>query len=85
MRILSVARLVEKKGTDVLLEALARLPRTLHWRLVHVGGGPLAAAMEALCKRLGIADRVEWCGALAQDDSILRRGAPGRRLIARLF
>src|SRR5262249_46819464 len=33
--ILSVGRLVEKKGTDVLLEALARLPGDLHWRLVH--------------------------------------------------
>ncbi|HSU78111.1 MAG TPA: hypothetical protein VLI89_13615, partial [Burkholderiales bacterium] len=38
VRILTVARLVEKKGTDVLLEALARLPAGLHWRLRHVGG-----------------------------------------------
>src|SRR6202008_3458544 len=41
--ILSVGRLVEKKGTDVLLDALAQLPAGLHWRLVHVGGGALKA------------------------------------------
>ena len=68
VKILSVSRLVEKKGVDVLLAALARLPRSLHWRLVHVGGGPLAYQMDSLCKKLGIADRVEWRGALAQDE-----------------
>jgi len=65
--ILSVARLVEKKGTDALLEALARLPRELHWKLVHAGGGPLAEAMQRRARALGIAERIEWRGALTQD------------------
>ncbi|HSN32358.1 MAG TPA: glycosyltransferase family 4 protein [Ideonella sp.] len=65
--ILSVARLVEKKGTEVLLEALARLPARLHWRLVHVGGGPLGDKMRRRARALGIADRVSWRGALAHD------------------
>jgi glycosyltransferase involved in cell wall biosynthesis len=65
--VLSVARLVEKKGTDVLLDALARLPSTLHWRLVHVGGGPLQNAMRERAQKLGIAARITWRGALAQD------------------
>lgn len=69
--ILSVARLVEKKGTDVLLDALARLPRQLQWRLVHVGGGPLKERMRKLAQRLGIADRVAWRGALAQDELLV--------------
>jgi glycosyltransferase involved in cell wall biosynthesis len=64
--ILSVGRLVEKKGTDVLLEALARLPRELHWRLVHVGGGPLKARLERRAQSLGIGQRIEWRGALTQ-------------------
>ncbi len=64
--ILSVGRLVEKKGTDVLLEALARLPKALHWRLVHAGGGPLREKLAQLARRLGIADRVEWRGARTQ-------------------
>ncbi|MDA0225705.1 MAG: glycosyltransferase, partial [Proteobacteria bacterium] len=51
--ILTVGRLVEKKGTDVLLDALARLPPDLHWRLVHVGGGPLRAGLEQQARSLG--------------------------------
>jgi glycosyltransferase involved in cell wall biosynthesis len=65
--VLSVGRLVEKKGTDVLLEALARLPRDLHWRLVHAGGGPLRKSLERRARALGIDRRIVWRGALAQD------------------
>jgi len=71
VRILSVARLVEKKGTEILLEALARLPGELHWRLVHVGGGPLAAKMRRRSRALGIAGRIAWRGALAQDELLV--------------
>ncbi|HZS70190.1 MAG TPA: glycosyltransferase family 4 protein, partial [Burkholderiales bacterium] len=67
VRILSVARLVEKKGTDCLLDALACLPADLHWRLIHAGGGPLAAKMRRRARALGIASRITWRGALAQD------------------
>ncbi|MEA3194005.1 MAG: hypothetical protein QOD26_2338 [Betaproteobacteria bacterium] len=65
--ILSVCRLVEKKGVDMLLEALARLPGHLSWRFVHVGGGPLAERMKRRAQALGIADRVTWRGALTQE------------------
>lgn len=68
--ILSVGRLVEKKGTDVLLEALARLPRDLHWRLVHVGGGPLAGELKRRAETLGVAGNVEWRGAMTQSELI---------------
>ncbi|MDQ5849829.1 MAG: glycosyltransferase family 4 protein [Pseudomonadota bacterium] len=67
MTILSVSRLVEKKGTDVLLEALARLAPTLNWRFVHAGGGPLASRLERRARALGIAERIEWRGPLTQD------------------
>jgi glycosyltransferase involved in cell wall biosynthesis len=69
--ILSVGRLVEKKGTEVLLEALARISRSLHWRFVHVGGGPLARRLERLASSLGIANRIEWRGALTQEKLLL--------------
>ena len=65
--ILSVCRLVEKKGMDLLLEALARLPRRFDWRFVHVGGGPLAERMKRSAAALGIAERVTWRGALTQE------------------
>jgi glycosyltransferase involved in cell wall biosynthesis len=66
--ILSVSRLVEKKGTDILLDALARVPADVHWRLVHVGGGPLKRRLQKQAKALGIAERITWRGPLAQEE-----------------
>jgi glycosyltransferase involved in cell wall biosynthesis len=68
VRILSVCRLVEKKGVDVLLAALSRLPRELHWRMVHAGGGPLKEKLQAKARSLGIDRNIEWRGALTQDE-----------------
>ncbi|HEX6145089.1 MAG TPA: glycosyltransferase family 4 protein [Geminicoccaceae bacterium] len=66
VRLLGVARLVPKKGLDVLLEALARLPRELAWRYAHIGAGPGRADLERLARDLGIADRITWHGARSQ-------------------
>jgi glycosyltransferase involved in cell wall biosynthesis len=74
--ILSVGRAVEKKGFDDLLEALAALPVTLHWRFEHVGGGDLLASLKRRAAELGIGDRVTWLGPLTQDAVLARyRGA----------
>lgn len=70
--LLSVGRCVAKKGCDVLLAALARLPQDMQWRLVHVGGGPLSADLRRLAQRLGIAGRVEWLGPQPQDVVLAR-------------
>ena len=68
--ILCVARAVEKKGLDVLLDALALLPPDLDWRLEHIGGGPLTGGLRAQAERLGLASRVAWLGARAQAEVI---------------
>ncbi len=68
VQILSVGRLVEKKGTDVLLDALALLPSHLHWRLTHVGGGPLRDELARRASVLGLSERVVWRGAMAQGE-----------------
>jgi colanic acid/amylovoran biosynthesis glycosyltransferase len=65
--LLSVGRLVPKKGFDGLLEALALLPAGLDWRLRHVGGGPLNDKLTAEAERLGIGSRIEWLGARPQE------------------
>jgi glycosyltransferase involved in cell wall biosynthesis len=65
--ILSVGRLVEKKGYADLLAALARLPSNLHWRLVHIGGGPLGAALVRQAEASGLARRIEWLGPQPQE------------------
>jgi glycosyltransferase involved in cell wall biosynthesis len=67
VQILAVARAVPKKGLDVLLKALALLPRGLHWRFVHIGGGVEIEALRARAARLGLSDRVDWQGAQPHD------------------
>lgn len=67
LRLLSVGRAVPKKGYPVLLRALATLPPTLHWRLVHIGGGPERDALARQAAALGLAERIQWRGAQAQE------------------
>ena len=76
VQLVSVGRLVEKKGYDMLLDALASLPKSLNWRLAHIGGGDLRRSLSARAKKLGIADRIEWRGACDQNEVVaaLRAG-----------
>ena len=67
VRLLSVGRLVEKKGFDDLLEALAMLPPALSWTLDVVGGGALDARLRRQAAALGVGDRVHWHGSLPHD------------------
>jgi glycosyltransferase involved in cell wall biosynthesis len=66
LTILSVGRAVPKKGYDVLLRALSQLPKELHWRFEHIGGGMLLDALQEQAKKLGIDDKIAWHGAQAQ-------------------
>lgn len=70
VNLVSVGRLVEKKGTEDLLAALAALPPALHWRLVHIGSGPLKEALRQQAAQLGIAERITWRGGQPQDEVI---------------
>lgn len=67
VELVSVGRAVPKKGYRLLLAALAALPPDLHWRLTHIGGGPLGAVLKAEAARLGLADRIDWRGPQPQD------------------
>jgi len=65
--LLSVGRLVPKKGYAGLIEALGKLPQDLDWQFRHIGGGPLKDALQAEAQRLGIAARISWLGAKPQE------------------
>jgi glycosyltransferase involved in cell wall biosynthesis len=69
--ILSVGRAVQKKGFDVLLEALAMLRQGVSFRFIHVGGGEELGRLKALAERLSIQDLITWKGPLAQDEVLL--------------
>lgn len=70
IRLVSVGRLVEKKGFDRLIQALALLPADLKWDWVHIGGGTLSNEMQALATRNGVANRITWRGACDQPEVI---------------
>jgi glycosyltransferase involved in cell wall biosynthesis len=67
VEILTVARVVEKKGLDLLLGALAQLPEALHWRWTHVGGGQ-TQALKAQAETLGLDTRCRFLGARDQSE-----------------
>lgn len=65
-------RLVDGKGLDELLAAIAGLAgRALDVRLTVIGAGPAQERLADLAATIGIADRVEWAGYLADRPSYL--------------
>lgn len=70
-RVVSVGRLVRRKGQDNLLRAwpavLAEQPDAL---LTIVGAGPYAPALQRLAGRLRLGDSVEFRGYLSQSDQV---------------
>jgi glycosyltransferase involved in cell wall biosynthesis len=67
---ISVGRLVEKKGFDRLIDALTLLPETLDWHWTHIGGGALGDILRDRAMAAGIADRISWKGACDQPEVI---------------
>ncbi|MBT8153997.1 glycosyltransferase [Epibacterium ulvae] len=66
LKLMSVGRLVEKKGFDNLIAALTLLPENLNWHFTHIGGGALGEKLQAQAIEAGIADRITWRGACDQ-------------------
>jgi len=58
--LISVGLLIERKGHDRTIAAMAELPGH---HLLIVGEGPERAALQALAERLGVADRVRLLGS----------------------
>ena len=71
LRLISVGRLHESKGYDVLLEALGKLqPRGVHFDLTLIGDGPEREQLTQQRDRLGLADRVTFTGSLGETQII---------------
>ena len=63
--LVSVGNLVESKGHDLVIEALANLEGMT---LIVIGEGPERKALEDLATRLGVSDRVRFMGNLPQGE-----------------
>jgi glycosyltransferase involved in cell wall biosynthesis len=69
--LLSVGRLVPKKGFDILIHAISKLNgqgRQVH--AVVIGDGPQCADLEALAAQLGVAASVRFLGARSHEEVI---------------
>jgi teichuronic acid biosynthesis glycosyltransferase TuaC len=62
--ILSVGHLIDRKGHDFAIRALADLPDV---RLMIAGDGPREASLRALANTLGVAGRVDFLGHVDQE------------------
>jgi colanic acid/amylovoran biosynthesis glycosyltransferase len=68
LRLLTVARLVEVKGIEYAIRAVASLrDKYSGIRYQIAGDGPLRPELERLAAQLGIADKTEFLGALPQE------------------
>jgi biofilm PGA synthesis N-glycosyltransferase PgaC len=64
VQILTVCRLVPKKGVDLLMRGLAAWKPIAGWKLTIAGDGPERPALEHLTLTLGIRNSVEFLGAV---------------------
>ncbi len=71
-RVLTIARLVPKKGLADSLRAFAAARPALgtDWRYQIVGDGPLLAELDALAHELGVAESIEFSGYLSRPDTL---------------
>jgi glycosyltransferase involved in cell wall biosynthesis len=74
--VITVGRLVEQKGIDVLLRAWAKAAKELPgWRLAIAGGGPLEGALKAQASDLGISGSVDFLGHVTDPFPLLASAA----------
>jgi glycosyltransferase involved in cell wall biosynthesis len=64
--LVTVGRLVRRKGVEQLLDVIARLPDE-RVRLLVLGSGPLGEALEQHAARLGLGDRARFMGRVTED------------------
>jgi glycosyltransferase involved in cell wall biosynthesis len=64
----TVKTLASKYGVDTLLQAFARFAAGSDARLIIVGDGPQRDELQILARQLGIAEQVQWPGAVPHAD-----------------
>ena len=62
VRLVYVGRIVEEKGIQITLQALATLMSDLQFSFDIIGDGPYRESIETTVKQLGLCDRVNFMG-----------------------
>lgn len=69
--ILTVSRLIPRKGQDTVLQALPsvlqQVPNAVY---LVVGGGPEEARLRSLAAQLGVNDHVRWVGSIPNSETV---------------
>jgi len=77
--LVSVGHLIPRKGHDLAIRGLPRLPET---ELIVIGDGPERSALGALARDSGVGDRVRFVGAVAQEELRSYYGAADALVLA---
>lgn len=71
VHLVCTGRMVAAKAHRILLESLAPLAAAgVDFSCTFIGDGPERPSLEALCRQLGIADRVRFLGAMAHQATL---------------
>ena len=67
--LVTVARIVQNKGIDIVLRALKILDRShVPYRYVVAGDGPERSSLESLAIELGLQEKVHFAGSVSEED-----------------
>jgi glycosyltransferase involved in cell wall biosynthesis len=71
LKVIYTGKLIARKQVDLIINALAKLPKSVAWRLTVVGDGPERGQLEALIAAKDMGKRVVFTGFLPHDQAML--------------
>ncbi|MCC8038772.1 MAG: glycosyltransferase [Bacteroidales bacterium] len=70
--LLFVGQHIKAKGVGTIIESLAKLPKTLNWRMNFIGTGYEAGNMRRMVTELGLWPRVTFHGVINNREDLMR-------------
>jgi glycosyltransferase involved in cell wall biosynthesis len=72
LKVIYAGKLIARKQVDLIINALAKLPKSVAWRLTIVGDGPERGQIEALIAARDLGGRAALTGSLPHDQAMMR-------------